>query len=70
LPFQPYSIAAHVAIRGLIREKRGIRGSVFMDLLYVIVFPFCALVQDTQEVHDMLGLTGDEQPPPDSIVRI
>ena len=49
---------AHVAIRGKIRTKRDITGSVLWDIVYAALCPFCALMQDTQEVHDMVGLTG------------
>lgn len=41
-------------IRGKIRESKGIEGSFVSDLLMWCCCPFCALVQEAQEVDGMV----------------
>lgn len=40
-------------IRGKIREMRGIPGSTGTDCAIIFFFPFCALVQEAQEVDPL-----------------
>ncbi|KAL4216962.1 hypothetical protein ACF0H5_023419 [Mactra antiquata] len=40
-------------IRGKIREMKGIEGSTGMDCLTIMFLPFCALVQEAQEVDPL-----------------
>jgi len=48
----PARWCCHVVIRGKIRERRGIAGSVVSDFLMAVCCPCCALIQEAQEVKE------------------
>ncbi|BFZ00052.1 hypothetical protein BsWGS_03091 [Bradybaena similaris] len=45
----------HIMKRGQIREMKGIDGSLVSDILNVCCCPWCALVQEAQEVESPGG---------------
>lgn len=51
IPGIDWFLGAH--IRSKIRESKGINGSFVGDLLFWCFCPFCALVQEAQEVQGM-----------------
>ncbi|XP_065910160.1 uncharacterized protein [Dysidea avara] len=51
----------HATVRGKIREKKGIDGTFFNDLLLSVFCELCALVQEAQEVN--------QAPPPLAMSR-
>lgn len=44
------NIITWLNIRGKIREMKGIEGDTIHDCLTIICCPFCALIQEAQEV--------------------
>lgn len=44
-------LVAAVNIRGRIREQQNIEGTMCNDLIIVAFCPFCALVQEAQEIR-------------------
>lgn len=48
----PFSVCTRTAIRGKVRERRGIDGGVCTDLLAHLFCPCCALTQEAHEMKD------------------
>ena len=56
--FPVIHLVAAVNIRGRIRQEKTIDGTMCSDLLTILFCPFCALVQEAQEVRGpaLLGM--------------
>ena len=52
-------LLAGTMTRNRVREQRNIEGSIVGDLLYVLCCPFCALIQEAQEVGFLDTPKGD-----------
>lgn len=57
----PVGYGAAIVLRGRLREKRGIDGSLTSDLLWGCLCPFCTLIQEAAEIRVMQGgaMAGD-----------
>eukprot|EP00918_Siedleckia_nematoides_P076216 GHVU01166646.1.p1 GENE.GHVU01166646.1~~GHVU01166646.1.p1 ORF type:complete len:116 (+),score=10.87 GHVU01166646.1:183-530(+) len=60
---EPAGFGASVALRGRLREKRGIDGSLTEDILCWLLCPYCTLCQEAAEIQTMQGkhMAADEE---------